>query len=148
MENIPCFGLLNQGRCTIVLLFISTSFFTLYYFFEYKSTRPWVVKFTDTNEVEAVPKSWLDNQGGGFYPNVENKTEIKNTIRHEVIPKRWILIKLMSREEYNTFKVASMKASKARGHKKRKYSLPLPVDYQVMNQLLLVFHFFHVQKKR
>lgn len=79
---------------------------------------PWtVVKFLTTNEVEAIPTSWIDKNGKTcFYPAVDNTSIIKKYIKNEVDPgDDWqqYAIDIMTSEEFTTFKIASMKASRA-----------------------------------
>lgn len=79
---------------------------------------PWsVVKFLTTNEVEAIPTSWVDKDlRKCLYPAVDNASIIKKYIKNETDPgKDWqeYDIDIMSREEFTTYKIASMKASRA-----------------------------------
>lgn len=79
---------------------------------------PWtVVKFLATNEVEAVPTSWVDKyQGTCFNPTVENANAIQRLIKHEKVPEEnWqnYLVEVMGQEEYTTYKIDTIKASRA-----------------------------------
>lgn len=79
---------------------------------------PWtVVKFLSTNEVEAIPTSWVNKDlGKCLFPPKGNTSIIKKYIKNETDPDEdWqeFEINIMSHEEYATFKMASIKASRA-----------------------------------
>lgn len=79
---------------------------------------PWVVvKFLTSNEIEAIPSSWVDQSKTlCFYPNEDDKGFVKTCIKKEALPQpSWetYQIKLMVKEEYSSLKTASAVASKA-----------------------------------
>lgn len=79
---------------------------------------PWtVVKFWSTNEVEAIPTSWVDEDGRHcYYPGIDNATYIQKLIKTEAAPEKdWekYEVKVMTREVFTTYKLASVKATRA-----------------------------------
>lgn len=78
---------------------------------------PWVVvKFLDSDEIEALPLSWLnEDKTQTFYPGQYDISSIKKAIKKEEMPKGdWDLfgIMLLRPHPYDDFKVACAKATK------------------------------------
>lgn len=106
---------------------------------------PWViVTFTSTNEVEAIPEKWYnENLNIVYYPNFDKKQDIQKAIKNESEPdlKKWIPydVTIFHNRTYHSFVQATAKASKAchvsdiseaeqaltKRIPKKKYSVPL-----------------------
>lgn len=85
------------------------------------STSWRIVKFINTDEdnetIETVPTTWVNDDGQHCYwPPFGNKKDLEKAIKSAWSPnKEWTLhkVKMIGSKEYNNFKIATAKATKA-----------------------------------